>query len=182
MVITRLEHNDEFADNNDYTMITFEENNLVNEESTRKNSLFYKAIVILAMISVMGGLLTGVMTYMNVGDSENFMTSWRNALLSAYAVMPVGIILIGLITKFINKIMPNSGVHQRNFIIGGLMAVIMESLLAFSTSLNLNGFSNHSALFTGWLEGFLAALPLGLTLVIIISMTIKPKIERFLKS
>ena len=89
---------------------------------------------------------------------------------------------MGLFTKLINQLLPNTGVHTRNLIVGGLMALIMESLLAFSTAVNVNGFTNHSDLFTGWLEGFLAALPLGLTLMIITSMTIKPKIERFLKS
>jgi len=169
--------------NSQVKVISLEEDNVEgNETYNEKTKLIYKVLLVLGMMSIIGSLLTGVMTYMNVGYSDTFMTNWRNALFTAYAVMPIGFVLMGLFTKLINQLLPNTGVHTRNLIVGGLMALIMESLLAFSTAVNVIGFTNHSDLFTGWLEGFLAALPLGLTLMIITSMTIKPKIERFLKS
>ncbi len=35
---------------------------------------------------------------------------------------------------------------------------------------------------TGWFKSFIAALPVGLTIMTVMSMTVKPKIETFLKS
>lgn len=159
-----------------------ETNNTIPADDNGKTPLFYKVLVIFGMMSVIGGILTGVMTYMNVGFSDTFFTTWRNALLSAYAVMPIGILLMGLLTKLVYQLLPDSGKHIRNIVVGSLMALIMESLLAFSTAANTIGFSNYNDLFTGWSQGFLAALPVGLTLMIISSMTIKPKIEQFIKS
>jgi len=57
----------------------------------------------------------------------------------------------------------------------------MESIISLATALNNIGFASD-LFFAGWLNGFLAALPLGLIIVITISMTVKPKIEAFLKS
>ncbi|MEL0640697.1 hypothetical protein V6260_08775 [Pseudoalteromonas aliena] len=54
--------------------------------------------------------------------------------------------------------------------------------MAFVTATNNIGYSNIHVFLAGWLEGLLAALPIGLTIMIIMSVTIKPKIEKFLKS
>ena len=62
------------------------------------------------------------------------------------------------------------------------MAVIMESLLAFTTSANNIGFNDASAFIDGWKSAFVAALPVGLALMMLVSTTIKPKVEAFLKS
>jgi hypothetical protein len=151
-------------------------------QAPQKNPLIYKVMVIMGLMSIIGGLLTGVMTYMNVGYSNTFFIDWRNALLSAFAVMPIGILLMALITKAINQILPDASAHKRNLITGGIMACIMESLLAFSTAANTVGFSNYANFLTAWLQGFLAALPVGLAIMATLSMTIKPKIEQFIKS
>ena len=149
---------------------------------TKKTPLLYKVLLILTMMTVIGGLLTGVMTYMNVGYSNTFFHDWSRALLAAFAIMPIGFLLIGLITKTINQMLPNTQAYKRNLITGILMACIMESMLAFSTAAKTIGFADQAVFLNGWLQGFLVALPVGLTLMVIMSMTIKPKVEAFLKS
>ena len=62
------------------------------------------------------------------------------------------------------------------------MALIMESVMAFVTATNNIGYADMGVFVTGWAEGLLAALPIGLTIMLIMSVTVKPKIERFLKS
>ena len=151
-------------------------------KDVKKTPLLYKILLILAMMTVIGGLLIGVMTYMNVGYSNTFFHDWSRALLAAFAIMPIGILLMGLLTKTINQMLPNTQAYKRNLITGVLMACIMESMLAFSTAAKTIGFADQATFLNGWLQGFLVALPVGLTLMIIISMTIKPKIEAFLKS
>ena len=50
------------------------------------------------------------------------------------------------------------------------------------TAANNIGFSDTSAFTSGWFNGFIAALPIGLTIMVVMSMTVKPKLERFMKS
>ncbi|GAD04304.1 hypothetical protein AALB_4384 [Agarivorans albus MKT 106] len=58
----------------------------------------------------------------------------------------------------------------------------MESGLAFSTTLNNLGVSNGADFLASWLQTLLTALPFALVLIITVSLTIKPRVERFLKS
>ena len=168
--------------NTETLLIDGNKNSGAKNDGTKKTPLLYKVLLILVLMTVIGGLLTGVMTYMNVGYSDTFFIDWSRALLAAYAIMPIGFLLMGLVTKFINHKLPNTKAYKRNLITGVLMACIMESMLAFSTASKTIGFANQTAFLNGWLEGFLVALPVGLTLMVIVSMTIKPKIEAFLKS
>ncbi|MDO6561797.1 DUF2798 domain-containing protein [Amphritea sp. 1_MG-2023] len=154
----------------------------VHTDSISKTPLIYKALVVVSIMSVMGGSLTGVMTYMNVGYANTFYSDWLSSFLAALILMPVGFLLMGLITKLVALWLPNANAHARNLVTGGMMACIMESMMAFSTTANTLGFSNFADFLTGWSFSFLAALPLGLTLMMVISLTVKPKIELYLKS
>ncbi len=155
---------------------------LPNIHST-KTPIIYKVLVVLAMMTVMGGSLIGLMTYVNIGYSDTFFNDWlMSFLLAAVTVMPAGFIFMALFTYVVQRCLPNTSEKMRNIIVGVLMAITMESAMALSTAINNIGFSSNAALFNHWLDALLAALPLGLTLMIITSLTIKPKIEHFLKS
>ncbi|WOT04152.1 DUF2798 domain-containing protein [Shewanella youngdeokensis] len=145
--------------------------------------LLYKLLVVLGMVALMGGSLTGVMTYINIGYSETFLSDWFSSfLIAAVTVIPAGIFLMTLLTKAVEKILPNTSETKRNLVVGVSMAIIMESAMALTTTLNNVGFDSLGLFLSTWLHSFLAALPVALTLILIISMTVKPKIEQFLKS
>ncbi|SON51994.1 DUF2798 domain-containing protein [Vibrio tapetis] len=154
----------------------------IEKKQQTKVPLIYKILIVLGMMSVMAGSLTGVMTYMNLGYTDSFAADWLGSFVSAVCVMPFGFALMSLVTNQVNHLMPNTSEIRRNVITGLIMACLMESIMAFATATNNIGFSEPSAFLTGWLNGFLAALPLGMVLVITMSLTIKPKIERILKS
>ncbi|GAL17143.1 hypothetical protein JCM19235_5692 [Vibrio maritimus] len=152
-------------------------------ETNKKTPVLLKVLVMVSMMSLVGGSLTAVMTYMNVGFGEAFVHQWLSSFaLAALVMMPVGMGVMTLMTKLIGKLMPGKSEHVRNLVVGLIMAVVMESLLAFVTAANTIGFSDASDFTTGWFNGFIAALPVGLTIMIVMSLTIKPKIEKFLKS
>ncbi|WP_281221785.1 DUF2798 domain-containing protein [Photobacterium sanguinicancri] len=149
-----------------------------------KHPVVYKVLVVFAMMTLMGGSLTGVMTYINLGYTSSFLSDWLSAfLVTAVTVMPAGVLVMTLLTKAAEKLLPMLEENKRNLVVGVAMALIMESAMALSTALNNVGMAtNSSELFTAWLNGVLAALPIALTLMVTVSMTIKPKIERFLRS
>ncbi|WP_353505630.1 DUF2798 domain-containing protein [Vibrio sp. SCSIO 43136] len=150
---------------------------------TSKNPLWQKVMVIASMMTVMGGTLTGVMTYMNLGFSDSFFQDWATSFFTTTIfMMPIGFTMMNLVSKLVSKFMPNSSEKKVNLTVGLIMAVIMESLMAFSTAANNIGFNDLEHFVTSWAQAFAAALPVGITLMIIISMTIKPKIEEFLRS
>ncbi|WP_028022392.1 DUF2798 domain-containing protein [Enterovibrio calviensis] len=153
------------------------------EHQQTKTPLYQKVLVVLCMMTVMGGSLTSVMTYINLGFTETFFTDWGSSfLLAAITVMPVGFLLMVLLTKLSHALLPNTRELKRNLLVGVSMALIMESGMAFTTAMNNVGFEGKGVFFDAWLDGVLAALPVALTLMLIISTTVKPKIERFMKS
>ncbi|WP_299690360.1 DUF2798 domain-containing protein [uncultured Vibrio sp.] len=143
----------------------------------------HKALVMMGLMLTIGGSLTAVMTYMNVGFGEAFISRWLSSLaLAVVIMMPIGTLAMALVTQIVTKALPNYGEKARNLIVGLIMAFVMESLMAFVTAANNIGFSDLSAFTSGWFNGFVAALPVGLTIMIVMSMTVKPKLERFMKS
>lgn len=154
-----------------------------NDIAIKKTPLIYKILVIAAMMTIMGGTLTGVMTYMNVGYTSTFYMDWLTSFLTAVVVMmPSGFVFMMLISKAVGWLLPKQGAKTQNFVVGLVMAVVMESIMAFTTAANNIGFTDTAEFFSGWATGFAAALPIGLTLAVIMSMTIKPKLEKFMKS
>ncbi|MFA0324301.1 DUF2798 domain-containing protein [Vibrio splendidus] len=145
--------------------------------------VLYKILVMMSLMLTIGGSLTAVMTYMNVGFGEAFIGNWFSSLaLAVVIMMPIGMVMMTLVTKLVDKVLPNYGEKARNLIVGLIMAFIMESIMAFVTAVNNIGFSDTSAFTSGWFNGFIAALPIGLTIMVVMSMTVKPKLERFMKS
>ncbi|MFI8620638.1 DUF2798 domain-containing protein [Marinomonas sp. NPDC078689] len=149
----------------------------------KKTPLLHKIALVLGVMTLIGGSLTGIMTYRNIGFTDTFFLSWLTSFITAlFTVMPAGFILMALVTKLVEKLTPKMRENKRNLIVGVGMACVMESFMAFSTAANNIGFHDLSAFYHGWLNGLLAALPVALTLSTVITMTIKPKIERFLRS
>ncbi|WP_127558263.1 DUF2798 domain-containing protein [Saccharospirillum alexandrii] len=151
--------------------------------TAKKTPLIYKILVIAAMMTVMGGTLTGVMTYVNVGYSSMFYMDWLTSFLTAVVVMmPSGFVFMMLISKIVSWLLPKQGEKTQNFVVGLVMAVVMESVMALTTAANNIGFADSGEFLSAWLAGFAAALPIGLVLAVVMSMTIKPKLEKFMKS
>ena len=149
----------------------------------KKTPIIYKIMVMVSIIVFVGGSLTGIMTYTNVGITEHFYMDWFTSFLSAVLVMaPVGLAMTALMNTLVAKLLPKASELKRNLVISVFMALTMESLMAFVTATNNIGFANMRLFYTAWVEGLLAALPTGLTLMLVMSVTVKPKLERFLKS
>lgn len=66
--------------------------------------------------------------------------------------------------------------------VGVAMALIMESGMAFTRAYNTIGLDNQSEFLTAWMGGVLGALPVAFVLMITVSITIKPRGEKFIKS
>lgn len=144
---------------------------------------YKKALIILSMMSLMGSTLTGVMTYITIGYSDNFYHQWMSSfLLATFCLMPFGHILMGKVSEAVKYRWPTLTELKKSLVVGVFMAVIMETLMAFITAANNLGFSNKLDFFQGWLNGFLTALPVGLILMILISLTVKPRIDAILQS
>lgn len=151
--------------------------------TAKSNPLFLKILLIASLMVVIAGSLTGVITYMNIGFTSEYLSSWMSSfVLVVILMMPIGMGMTVLITKLINRLIPKKSEGVRNLIIGIIMAIVMESFMALVGTLNNIEFHNASEFYIRWLNGFLGALPLGLIIMLVMSMGMKPRIEQFIKN
>ncbi|MGR5269194.1 DUF2798 domain-containing protein [Vibrio astriarenae] len=152
-------------------------------ETPNKTPILYKVTLIAGMMTLIGGTLTGAMTYMNLGYSSTFFSEWGSAFITtALVMMPIGFALMTAMTTLANRYLAGVSENKRNLLVGITMAVIMESIMAFTTTVNNMGWVGNTDFTAQWGQSLLTALPIGLVLMMTISMTIKPKIEHFLRS
>ncbi len=155
--------------------------NLTANTSPEKTPLYQKIAVLASLMLIVGGTLTGIMTYMNTGFSENFIPYWLSSFtITALFVIPASFGLMSLISKWVESLLPHYKTHHRQLITGVTMALIMESIMAVSTTANIVGFSDSDAFAAAWLHSFAAALPFGLCMALIMSLYLKPKLAQFL--
>lgn len=72
----------------------------------KKIPVIYKILVMVSIITIVGGSLTGIMTYVNVGVTERFYADWFTSFISTVLVMaPVGLVIMTLMQKLVNKLL-----------------------------------------------------------------------------
>lgn len=145
--------------------------------------LLKKIAIVASIIVTLVGSLTFVMTYQNIGFTDNFVRQWLSSLaLAALIMAPIGFLLMTLVSRFVKKCLPNTSDLKRNFVVGFSMAVIMESVMALVTTLNNLGMTNAAEFAQNWFGAFTLALPLGIFIALMMTLFIKPRLERYMAS
>lgn len=143
--------------------------------------LLKKILVMIGMMIIIGGVFTAIMTYVNMGFTDDFFTMWSKSLFFAVVfMMPLGGIIMFLSGKFIKFIFPNLKQILQNILVGVCIALCMESIMAISTTINIIGYPSFELFSSFWLKSYLAALPFALIFSPIMTIIIKPRIEKFL--
>ena len=87
-----------------------------------------------------------------------------------------------LLHKLVSNVFARFSELKRNIIFALLMALFMESIMAVVTVSNNIGFIDIDQFASAWLNAFLLALPIGMCFSILVSTTIKPRLEQYFKS
>lgn len=144
------------------------------------SNILKKILVIFSIVAVVGGTLTFVITWNSVGFSDDFLAAWLSYFaLCIVCIAPIGGVIAMLINKILRVLLPTISTVKMNIIFGLCMAVIMESIMAIVTKINLNDFADWNHFIYMWIVSLLTALPIGIIFSIILSLIIKPKLEVF---
>lgn len=139
-----------------------------------------KVSVIVGLISLLGGSLTFVMTWINIGFTHNFIGAWLSSFALCLLIMaPLGGVISFLVNKIVNAILYSRSSFQKNIAFGLMMAVAMESIMSIVTTINLHGFLVFTQFVKLWGATFVTALPLGITISILMTFIIKPRLIEF---
>lgn len=143
--------------------------------------IFKKLFVMLGMSSSVAGVFIAIMTYINLGVHDEFFPRWYKSLFFAVVFMiPFAGMIMFVADKVIDKLLPNVRELLQNIMVGFIMALSMEAIMAVSTTFNTIGFGRLEEFSSVWMNNYLAALPFAIIFAPIMAIYIKPKIEAYL--
>ncbi len=144
------------------------------------SKMLQKIAIIACLVMVMGGTLTFVMTWRNLGFGEGFMMAWLSSFaLCVLCIAPIGGVISYLVHHLVDGALPNISKLKQDLVFGLIMALIMESIMAIVTTLNVHGLLALEAFIKQWSTTLLTALPMGIVFSIVMSLVIKRRLAAF---
>ena len=143
---------------------------------------FKRVTIMFLVMLLMVGSITAIMTIANLEDSQRFLNVWLNAFLFTFLVLiPTGGCVFIILSKLINQWCSAWSVVQKNLLQGLLMAIAMESIMAATLTLKSGVYESLTHFFILFFNSLLYALPVGITLSLIMTLVVKPKpkLEQF---
>jgi hypothetical protein len=132
----------------------------------------------LVILPTIGLLLSGFITWVNVGFSADFVHHWMRGFLSALPVMALSFVLMGGLDRGVQRLFAGQPLVLRKIILAFVTACMMEFLLATAVTFSNVGWS--SSFPAAWLAAFLKSLPLGMCIGLLMGFVVKPRIDRML--
>lgn len=145
------------------------------------NKILTKVSLLAAMLLTLTGLMTAVMTYAGLPDGQRFIDAWLPVWMrAALVIAPLGFALMYLMSKAISIVFPNMAAGKQKILLGASMALLMESMMASVTTLQLHGWG---AGFGGyWVSILIAALPVAVAMSLAMTFFIKPRLDKVLSA
>ena len=141
---------------------------------------FKKVAIMFLVMLFMVGSITAIMTFVNLVDSQHFLNVWLNAFVFTFFVLiPTGGCVFIVLSKLINQWCSTWSIVQKSLLQGLLMAVAMESIMAATLTIKSGVYESITHFFVLFFNSLLYALPVGITLSLIMTLVIKPKLEQF---
>lgn len=130
----------------------------------------------LLILPTIGLLLSGVITWINVGFGADFTAQWMRGFVSALPVMLVAFAFMAVLDRKVQQVFAGQSALARKLILAGCTACMMELLLASAVTLSNRGLA--AGFVSAWGAAFLKSLPVGLCVSLFMGFVIKPRLDR----
>lgn len=134
----------------------------------------------LFILPTIGLLLSGVITWINIGFADDFTVRWMRGFLSALPVMLVAFAFMAVLDRKVQRVFSGQSALVRKLILAACTACVMELLLASAVTLSNRGLA--AGFFSAWGAAFLKSLPVGLCISLFMGFVIKPRLDRLMSS
>lgn len=140
-------------------------------------SVFKRLTLFISALSVIAGSLTGIMTWVNAGFTDDFINTWLQSFGTALLIMtPMAGLLMTIFDKLARSLLPRASTKMRNILAGLFMSVIMQSVMSLVTAATTVGFNDIGHFCTVWVSTLLSVFPIGFVLIMALATWIKPRI------
>lgn len=130
----------------------------------------------LLILPTIGLLLSGVITWINIGFAADFTARWLQGFVSALPVMLVAFAFMAVLDRKVQQVFAGRSALVRKLILAACTACMMELLLASAVTLSNRGLAPGFA--SAWGAAFIKSLPVGLCVSLFMGFVIKPRLDR----
>lgn len=136
---------------------------------------------LLPLVTVMPAIalvLSGLITWLNLGGGAGFFPRWMQAFATALPVMPLGMLALMGLDRWLGPRLATWPRVPATVLLAVCTAVVMELLLSCVVTLSNHGLGG--AFFTQWATAFVRSLPAGFAIGLLMGFVIKPRLARWM--
>jgi len=141
-------------------------------------SVLRRALPALLIMPTIGLVLSGLMTWINVGFGPGFGWMWLKAFAFALPVLPIGLLVMTLMQRLAAPLTgPKPGWAFKCVLALGT-AIVMETLVSSAVTYSTHGLG--AGFGYQWAEAFVRSLPVGVLIGLTMSFVIRPRLARWM--
>ena len=130
----------------------------------------------LFILPTVAALLSGIMTWANVGVSEEFMGRWARSFGVSLVLLPVILVGIGQLQKWLDQTLHFVHSLGRKVLASLIIACVIETVLAVGVTAISHPFDAQFA--QAWWLAFSRSLPAGVLVGLFMTFFLKPRMDR----
>lgn len=136
-----------------------------------------RAVPLFTVMPAIALLLSGVITWINLGAVDGFVGHWLRAFAMALPVLPLGLLTMVLIDRVLAPRLRDVPWLLAGVLLALCTASVMETLMATVVTLSNHGLTPGFG--SRWATAFLHSLPVGLCIGMLMSFVVKPRLARW---
>lgn len=136
-----------------------------------------RLLPLFTLVPAIGLVLSGLITWLNIGWVDDFGVRWMRAFFTALPVMPLGMFIMMALDRVLKPrlgALPNVAVKV---VLALCTAIVMELMMASAVTFSNNGLGEGFV--AQWAMAFLKSLPVGVLIGLSMAFLIKPRLERW---
>ncbi|MGS5085434.1 DUF2798 domain-containing protein [Hydrogenophaga sp. A37] len=123
-------------------------------------------------------ILSGVITWINLGGVDDFFSRWMLAFATALPVMPLGLLTLVVLDRVLGPRLSAWPRVLATVVLALCTALLMELLMATAVTLSNQGLS--AAFPAQWATAYWRSLPAGVVIGLVMGFLIKPRLNRWM--
>jgi hypothetical protein len=141
-------------------------------------SRWRRLLPLFTLVPTIGLILSGLITWLNIGWVDDFGVRWMRAFFTALPVMPLGMFIMMFLDRRLKPRLtawPSVGVKV---VLALCTAIVMELVMASAVTFSNNGLG--TGFVAQWAMAFLKSLPVGVLIGLCMAFLIKPRLDRWM--
>lgn len=137
-----------------------------------------RLLPLFTVMPVIALLLSGAITWINLGWVDGFVGRWLKAFATALPMLPLGLIALMTLERLLGPRLRSLPRVAAGVVLALSTAFVMETLMAGVVTLSNQGVQPD--FLAQWAAAFLKSLPLGVLVGLLMTFVIKPRMARWM--